>query len=202
MFQLREAVMHIEFYHINLKSDIRGVCTYFSRLFESFPLHGHDFYEFEVVVSGNGIHVLNGVSMPVSVGDYWALSPSDIHRLDSQSMEILNLRFYRNELPPSFEELFAHAVFPIYGMLTDDFERFCDYYWRFSRIAEYDRYLELEGISLAMLMLIILLRVSNKAAARPDCAMRSAYVKKAVSYLYTHYADPVCLDDVACFINI
>ncbi|MBE6611600.1 MAG: helix-turn-helix transcriptional regulator, partial [Ruminococcaceae bacterium] len=84
----------------------------------------------------------------------------------------------------------------------DDFERFCDYFWRFSRIAEDDRYSELEGISLAMLMLIILLRVSNKAAARPDCAMRSAYVKKAVSYLYTHYADPVCLDDVACFINI
>ena len=194
--------MHTEFYHTHLISRIHGVCSNLSRLNEDFPLHGHDFFEFEVVLSGEGIHVVNGVQTPVCSGDCWALGPEDYHLMHSQHMEIMNLRFYRSELPQPFDELFADKAFPLSGRLTDDMETFVDYFSRFSRISEDDKYSEQEGLSYAMLMLVTLLRVFHRTEAEPDCVPGLAYVKKAVEYIYLHYAEPLSLDDVSASINV
>lgn len=53
------------------------------RLTQSVPLHNHDFFEIELVVSAqNATHVLNGRSYPLETGSVYFLNPSDIHSID------------------------------------------------------------------------------------------------------------------------
>ncbi len=47
------------------------------------PLHTHNFYELELIVSGSGANWINGVSAPLSPGLLYLLSPGDMHRIDS-----------------------------------------------------------------------------------------------------------------------
>lgn len=60
-----------------------------------FPVHSHDFYEFEMVLSGFGIHQLNGVSMPICRGSLIFISPGDVHSMESQQpIELVNIHFH------------------------------------------------------------------------------------------------------------
>lgn len=194
--------MHTEFYHSKQTLRVCGVRSNYSQLCKDFPLHGHDYYEFEVVIAGEGTHVVNGVAMQVGAGDCWALCPEDYHLMRSQHIEILNLRFYRSELPPMVEAMLDGHTFPLSGRLIQELDIFEGYFQCFSRISPDGRYMEEEGLSYAMLMLVTLFRVFHPASAEPTYVAGLNYVKQAVEYLHAHYAESVCLDDVANAINI
>ena len=46
----------------------------------NFPIHWHSFYEFELVVSGEGVQVINGIEYSYSFGDAFLLGPTDFHK--------------------------------------------------------------------------------------------------------------------------
>ena len=48
---------------------------------DRFLLHCHDFFEVEIILKGNGIHVLNGKNYPISSGSAYLVKPTDIHEI-------------------------------------------------------------------------------------------------------------------------
>ena len=44
-------------------------------------VHWHDFFELELVLSGQAIHLLNGKSYPIQTGSMYLLTPADLHTL-------------------------------------------------------------------------------------------------------------------------
>ncbi len=72
--------------------------NYFDITHEYVNAHNHDFYEFLIVVSGEGLHKVNGESYKISRGSFYFLEPNDSHafRVEKNNIvRILNLAFCR-----------------------------------------------------------------------------------------------------------
>lgn len=57
----------------------------------SIKAHGHDFPEFFWVVSGEGIHLINGERIPLRTGDLVFMRPDDCHGVSTNSEDIFEL---------------------------------------------------------------------------------------------------------------
>lgn len=58
------------------------------------PIHWHDHYEIEYIMSGNGKQVLNGVEYPLTSGSLHFLTPTDFHEIiTDQRLEIIKFNF-------------------------------------------------------------------------------------------------------------
>ena len=67
---------------------------------ESFALHFHNFFEFELVLSGEGKHILNGKEYPLKRGVAWLTRLSDVHEGSvSETIYLYNIQFSPSRLP-------------------------------------------------------------------------------------------------------
>ncbi len=58
------------------------------------PIHWHDHYEIEYIVSGSGKQVLNGIEYPICSGSLHFLTPTDFHELIIDTkLEIIKFNF-------------------------------------------------------------------------------------------------------------
>ena len=57
-------------------------------------VHWHNYYELELVLSGNGTHFLNNKEYSITPGSAYLLSYTDLHRVEeNQYLELLNISF-------------------------------------------------------------------------------------------------------------
>lgn len=62
-----------------------------------FPMHWHNYFEYELMVEGEAIHELNGEKYHVGVGDAWIVTPTDFHRITSKkNFTLFNVSFNEN----------------------------------------------------------------------------------------------------------
>ena len=67
---------------------------------DSFCLHWHNFYEFELVLSGSGKHILNGKEYPLQRGSCWLTRLSDVHEgIVSDTANVYNVQFAPSRMP-------------------------------------------------------------------------------------------------------
>ena len=67
---------------------------------ETFGLHFHNFYEFELVLSGEGKHILNGKEYPLKRGACWLTRLSDVHEgIVSSTIYLYNIQFAPSRMP-------------------------------------------------------------------------------------------------------
>lgn len=56
------------------------------------PLHAHDFYEMVCVSSGSGMHVIDGISWPISRGSVFVVAPHEEHYFEKvEKLSLLNI---------------------------------------------------------------------------------------------------------------
>ncbi len=61
---------------------------------EYFRLHDHDFFEIFLLLSGEAVHLVNSVSIPLSAGDIVFIRPTDTHIYQhKKSFSMLNITF-------------------------------------------------------------------------------------------------------------
>ena len=75
---LQKDLHHPEAVHLDMLTMKRNYVR------ENYPLHIHDHYEMELVVSGEGWQWLNGEQHPLCPGMLYILSPEDVHRFAAQ----------------------------------------------------------------------------------------------------------------------
>lgn len=66
-------------------------------------LHWHNYCEFELVISGTGIHTLNNRSMPIQRGSAFLCMMDDFHTLendDENILKLINLKFPESIIQP------------------------------------------------------------------------------------------------------
>jgi AraC-like DNA-binding protein len=86
----------------------------------SYPLHRHDYFEFEIIKKGSMIHELNGTREILRKGDIIALSPKDLHRFTViDPVEICNFCVYYKDAPSVIENLISSVKFPLRGTFSD-----------------------------------------------------------------------------------
>lgn len=55
------------------------------RYSQTFPLHAHDYFEVEIILSGKGVQYVNGNKQELKRGSICILSPSDFHEVVAES---------------------------------------------------------------------------------------------------------------------
>lgn len=67
---------------------------------DSFPLHWHNYFEIEIVLSGTGRHLFNGIEYTMGRGDCYLLTPVDFHEVQVlEPLELINISFDETCLP-------------------------------------------------------------------------------------------------------
>lgn len=90
------------------------------RRVEPYPLHAHDYYEMEIILSGTGRQTVNGREMLLHRGVVYLLSPGDFHEiLEAEDIRLYNVAF--NESFLSAEELLElFGTFPYCGEVGEE----------------------------------------------------------------------------------
>ena len=86
---------------------------------ENYPLHWHEFYEIEYVVSGHSVQIVNGIEYEVGPGFAVLLTPADMHaykNVDKNDfLTIRNVKFTPYILPPEIQERLNRISAPLCG---------------------------------------------------------------------------------------
>lgn len=172
-----------------------------ARMTESFGLHCHDFHELEIVTAGKCLECVNGVSINISKGDVYVLTPSDIHSFildkSSEPLEILSVRFYENDIHGSLGDCLKKITMPIIPRIS---------------AKEYELILTLataaradiasarpELAASAVLMLeAVLHRLLSAENEYVSCGTtENSYAQAAIAFISQNYMNDIGLPDVA-----
>lgn len=71
-----------------------GITVEKRTLKKDFKTHTHDFFEIELITSGEALHTVNGYTYKITAGDIYLLQPSDFHSIKTEKpLEYYNIRF-------------------------------------------------------------------------------------------------------------
>ena len=159
-----------------------------------YPLHWHEYFELEILLSGEGEHRFNGVCRSVREGDVWLMSLCDFHTYVPHSEgAILNVAFAKGFLDRECEELFEMGA---------ACARLSEEEWSEARIlchallkeAENDDPLAwISRRSLISRLIVLLLRRGDGSV--PGASVSSIHA--AIVYLHAHYRESISIEDVA-----
>ena len=161
--------------------------------YRAYPQHWHNYFELEIVVAGEGVHILNGVAYPVSKGDSYLLTPIDFHKIETTSpIEIINISFDEVWLPENIRSF----------LYTADFSKMCrfeeDEYDRLVMAAELLRYeYESDALGIDQLLNYLLSHfMLHKNRKNDGIATQEQLtgIHKAVAYIEMHFREKITLE--------
>ncbi|MFC5404781.1 helix-turn-helix domain-containing protein [Cohnella soli] len=167
-----------------------------------YPLHWHEFYEIELIVSGTGKQILNGVSYSLSPGSLYLLTPADLHEVvpdEGQTIHLYNIKFSDNFLGEGLRE----ALFRCGGALqiaADD----CPYEIverEMSRLLrEHAGNLPMKELAVRTTLerlIIDFLRLAAEVSPAPEQPAAGQDLMRALVYIHHHFREQILIEDVA-----
>lgn len=163
---------------------------------QDYPLHWHEFYEIEYVVSGHATETINGTDYEVKPGFAVLITPADLHSYQNVRKEdfltVYNVKFSPYLLPPELQKMLSGISAPLCGINSEIkpiFDRLLLEYNNRSFARE--QYI----ISTINQICILLLRCCEEVT---DSANDPEH--KMVMYIREHYLEPISAKSVAeCF---
>lgn len=163
-----------------------------------YPLHWHDFYEIEYVLSGSGSCIINDAVYPFKEGDLFFLTPSDFEEVKinaGNSVRLLNISFdnnwIANDIYVSISDGIVITDYPSY--LIDRINT--EYDQNDIHNAQYIRYL-------LNCILIDVIRQSSAMSDVVNDSKYSEYVHKALKFIHAHFREQISQTDVADSIGL
>ncbi len=167
-----------------------------------YPLHWHDFFELEFVLSGTGTQTLNGVVYPMRPGTAYFLSPADFHAIAVDGkMEVLNIMMHEDLVPEALkqkslfekENLLFYLPEPAFaqakalgGLLVLECEAKLDFY----------------GEAVSHLLHTLFLTVLRCTNTKPVVHASTPPLASAVSYLHIHFRENPSLLETARAVHV
>lgn len=154
--------------------------------------HGHDFYEFELIVSGKGVSRMNGKVYEIKPGMGVFAGPGDVH--DYVVTEPIGVYCIQFRLEDSDDEVLGRfmAIGNCISYLKDHdharIRQLCE--MMHEGMHEEDRYRE-------GLLRCILILFSKEFQTRNTVQTQNQAVKKAITYIHSHFKENPALADVA-----
>lgn len=167
-----------------------------------FPLHTHNFFEIELIVSGSGTNIINGKKYTMRPGMLYFLAPSDAHEIHyKETISILNVSFTHNFLPDNFENLLTKRNEPLV-FYTEDKE-FEDLFQICKNILkEYSEKNEYFETALTHYLSILLLIIARKSKIALQANENDSILSSGISYLKLHFTESPKLETVASYVGL
>lgn len=165
---------------------------------KDYPLHWHEFYEIEFVVSGNATETINGTKYEVGPGFAVLLTPADLHsykNVDAQKyLTIHNVKFSSYLLPPELQKALNGISSPLCGICSEIAPIFR------KLLTEYNgNSFAREQFILASItqICILLFRCCQEARFTPKDPER-----EMIMYIREHFLEPINVEMVAGVVHL
>lgn len=166
------------------------------RSYWTYPQHGHNYFEMEIIMDGAGIHTLNGVTYSVSKGDAYLVTPVDFHEIKASSpIELFNV---------SFDEICLSENLQAF-LYTADFEKRCrfdgdDYERLIMALELLQRECEADSLCINQLLDYLVKRFILRGGKQNDCFAKQEQLtgmQKAVAYIALHFREEITLENLS-----
>lgn len=152
---------------------------------DSYPLHGHDAYELELITQGRGRQWINNTPVPLKRGSMYVLTLSDVHRIEAETpLHVISIHF----LPEIAQQLDIDRLESYFMQLApEDLSLFLPLAFSVVQENGQDKPYHIQRmLSVTMLMLVHLIRNGEKQ--RP--AETGKRLQKALKFIQDNYANP------------
>lgn len=91
----------------------------------SYPIHYHDHFELEIVLSGGGSQVFDNQTFSLNKGDIYVCRPLDVHQIDSEGITIRNVKIKESAMQQwILKKLYAFKNPVVYHLSEEQFNFF------------------------------------------------------------------------------
>lgn len=159
----------------------------------AYPQHWHNYFELEIVTSGEGTHILNGAAYPVCKGDVYLLTPIDFHEIQATAdIEIINISFDDIWLPEDMRSILYTADYTKKRRFEGN------EYVHMVMAAELLRYeYESDALCIDQLLHYMLSRFLLDNLKKSDGIATQEQlngIKKAIAYIEMHFREKITLE--------
>lgn len=168
--------------------------------FNNCSLHGHDFYEIDIIIGGASATTLNGKTKLAKTGTIFFLSPEDFHDYSGdEKLDIYNIQFSEDMVSSGILERIASSRNRIYYPDEKCFRSICTLTAEMDNINTGD-YANAEILSrlLECILLLLCRNLTNEQNASPG----NSDMQKAVIYIHAHFRENPSLCDVAGVLHL
>lgn len=177
-----------------------GIAVEIKNGFGESPLHGHDFYELDIILDGENRGTLNSEAISISKGDVFFMTPVDFHEYyEDGSVDILNIHFTSDCISASvFEKAVSSGIrhFRLNEKSFSDVKDLGSLILRF-----YSDRAGKDILSRLIESLLLLLLKDNKKQ-RPYQSEACEDIQKAIIYVGEHFRENPSLCKVASVIHL
>lgn len=157
-----------------------------------YPLHWHNYFEIEFLLSGSGIYTYNNEQFPINKGDAYILTPSFFHGFKaSVPVELINISFDEQYLTEDMRMfLYAQDSVKNCSFVSEDYNRFV----MASKLLLHE--IEFGGPCIGQLLEYILSRFSirdKKQSKRLVSREHLSGINNAISYMELHFREKLSL---------
>jgi AraC-like DNA-binding protein len=169
----------------------------------SFPgstLHGHDFYEIEIITAGKTETTINGIKKKAEMGSVFFLTPTDFHEYSySGNFGIYNVQFTSDAIQSEILYEITESNIRFFDTLSTCFDEIMAIFSVMKKLNENgkDRRIISKLIE-CMLMLLI----NNSTADKTGSTDASLSIQKAIMHVHSHFKDNPTLASVANILHL
>lgn len=165
-------------------------------LHENYPLHWHEFYEIEYVVSGHASEIINGSEYEVAPGFAVLITPADLHSYQNvrkeDSLTIYNVKFSPYLLPPELQKMLNGISEPLCGICPEIGPIFGKLLTEYNNRSFGREQFIISAITQICILLFRCCEQVSRSTNDPE--------HKMVMYIREHYLEPISAKSVAeCF---
>lgn len=169
-----------------------------------FPLHNHNYFEIEYLISGRIIQNINGTEIESTAGSFHCLDQYDIHSFDiKECFKINNIRIDFRKIPSSTLKLLHSIPFPYVGKFSkEQLKKVNEWFKIVYALQSTNEDYAAETVYSYITLIIIECLKSGKTLSTTDKKTQYHYVKSSVGYIELNYKNHITLEDVAKQLNI
>ena len=178
-----------------------GILLNKNRLSCAYPIHQHDFYEFEIVIDGAVYNSINGESRMIGRGDFYCLSPDAIHKVTrcSNDVMIYNISVFLPDTTATVRDAISRFSFPSRGKLSEEKLSFLSVLYD-ALFSDARQNAVWEEEKVGALVTYILLELAGEVTDACGSFVRdrgNAYIRAAMAVVREEYAHELPLGAVA-----
>lgn len=167
---------------------------------ETYPMHWHDYFEFEIIISGKAEQIYNDKICSLNKGCAYLMSYYDFHSFKSiDDVRLININFGENVLSEEITDIILSMNKRFYCCFNDENTQYIAA--RCERII-YEQNQEFpfeQSVVSSILTEIIIMMIRN---SRENTGDISGIVQKAVAKIYKRFKENISLESMAYEINV
>lgn len=163
-------------------------------------LHGHDFYELDIITGGTATATTNGRSEPSGRGMVYFLTPEDFHEYsEADCLSVFNVQFYGDDVTSTLLRSLVCTDLRTFKLSAESFDTVCELFSIMERLSSTS---ELIADIMPRLLESILLILHGCLEITPPTNLQKSYdIQRALIYIQEHFRENPTLCEVASLLS-